>query len=143
METQILNPTLLKNNLKIYSKTVLWISHEKLHIKYKGESKAYAIESIKSVFLTKQKSKIYQTFVIAITLFFMVSYFVAFNWFLLGLHIVSYAFSFLYLNQYQYYFVLNVYNNPIKYQIESKDKTIFKEFIKDFNNNKKSHRKAS
>jgi len=131
METQLLNPALVKSNIKIYSKTVLWISHEKLHIKYKGESKAYAIESIKSVFLTKQKSKMYQTFVIAITLFFMVSYFVAFNWFLFGLHIVSYAFSFLYLNQYQYYFVLSVYNNPIKYQIEYKDKTIFKEFIKD------------
>ncbi len=142
METIMYNPTVNKNQLKIYSSTVLWINEQKLYLKYKKQFNVFDLNSINSAILIKEKNKNYQFFIFSFTLFFIVYYFINFNWYLFGFHILSYVFSFLYLKQYDYFFTLSMNNSHFKIKIEPSDKSIFKEFLKDFYS-KKALLKAS
>jgi len=131
MENLLLN--LNKNQTKVYNRTMLWLNNNRLHVKYKEDSMTCDLDSITSVSMTKNKSKSYKTYTITITFIFVLSYVFFFNWYVLGLHSIIYIFSYLYFNQYKYYFVILTNNKSFKIEVDPIDRFIFKEFLKDFN----------
>jgi general stress protein CsbA len=100
-----------KLRFKTHIENRIFLNDNNLTISYKGEIKTFENNTIEFLQLKKVKSKKYYSYMLFLAFLFSLLYYFYFNFYIITIHVFCYVISYLYSNQYEYYFTISAYNN--------------------------------